>query len=469
MKKAKAKIPVLKDYKWVDLKYTDLMGNFHHVTLPSENFEDAVRHGVGFDSSSCAGFKSLEGGDMVLIPDQDSAFEDPFSSDRTLSFFCNIYEADTKKEYARDPRNIAQRAHKYLQKSGIADNVLFGPEFEFYVFDRVIVENKENISGVRIESYEGNFGADSEPVNESGEFIPGKSGYHAHGPNDKFQELRNEMSETISNLGIKLIYHHHEVGPGQNEIEIKRYPITLTGDYTQLIKRIIKYTAYQNDLSATFMPKPLYNMPGTGMHFHQHLFKGKKNLFFDDKNYGGLSKLAEYYVSGLLKHGRALLAFTNPSTNSYKRLIPGFEAPVKLFYSLANRSSAVRIPKYATSKEEKRIEFRPPDATSNPYIACSAMLMAGLDGIKKKIDPKKNGFGPYDMNMETASEDIINSITSCPASLQEALEALKEDHDFLLEGGVFTKDTIDAFIKYKEKEIKDVQQRPHPFEFELYF
>ncbi|MDY6787194.1 MAG: glutamine synthetase, partial [candidate division WOR-3 bacterium] len=281
--------------------------------------------------------------------------------------------------------------------------------------------------------------------------------------------IRNEISERIIDMGIDLIYHHHEVAPGQNEIEIKRYPLLKTGDITQSIKNIIKKTSGKYAKTATFMPKPMYNMPGSGMHYHQHLFKGNENLFYDNEGYGGLSQTAEYYIAGLLKHGRALLAFTNPSTNSFKRLVPGFEAPVKLFYSLANRSSAVRIPKYATSEFEKRIEFRPPDATANPYLACSAMLLAGIDGIINKIPLKENYFGPYDMNMEQASADIRDNISSCPSSLSEALEALENDRDFLLKGGVFTDDVIDAFIAYKQNELRIINERPHPFEFEIYY
>ncbi|MDD3804093.1 MAG: hypothetical protein PHW02_06915, partial [bacterium] len=295
-----------------------------------------------------------------------------------------------------------------------------------------------------------------------------KQGYHAMPPKDKFQQMRQEISKIILDYGIDLIYHHHEVGAGQNEIEIKRYPLIKTGDNVQIIKYFIKMIAYQYNMSATFMPKPMYNMPGTGMHYHQHIFKDGKNLFFG-KEYGGLSKLAEHYVAGLLKHGKALLAFTNPSTNSYKRLVPGFEAPVKLFYSLANRSSAVRIPKYATSENEKRIEFRPPDATANPYLACAAMLMAGADGIKNKISLKDNNFGPFDFNMEKADKKILDKVDSCPTSIFEALQALKDDHEFLLKGKVFSKQMIEAYIDYKEREGLEMNKRPHPYEFELYF
>jgi len=355
MPKKTKKENLLDKYKWIDLKFSDLVGNMHHITLPMSNLHDALVNGVGFDSSSCPGFKSVEGGDMVLMPEVDSAFDELFATEPTLSFFCSIKEADTKGDYNRDPRGIAKRGEEYLKKTKIGDDILFGPEFEFYIFDRVVVNNKENISEYRIESYEANMSIDGDTVNSSGEFVSKKGGYHVLPPKDKFQALRNEISNAIMDYGVNLIYHHHEVGSGQNEIEIKRYPLTMTGDNVQIIKYFIKMIAYKYEMSATFMPKPLYNMPGTGMHYHQHIFKNGKNMFYDKNGYGGLSKTAEYYVGGLLKHGRALLAFTNPSTNSYKRLVPGFEAPVKLFYSLANRSSAIRIPKYATSETEKRI------------------------------------------------------------------------------------------------------------------
>jgi len=456
------------EFKWIDLKFSDLMGNMHHITLPIKNLDEIRKYGVGFDSSSCPGFKSVEGGDMVLMIDENTAFNEPFSNEPTVSFFCRVKEADTRKDYDRDPRGIAARAEEYLKDQSIGDEILFGPEFEFYVFDRVNVKNSENITECRIESYEANMSIEKEDVNETGEFLQKKQGYHAMPPKDKFQSLRQEISNAIMNYGIDLLYHHHEVGAGQNEIEIKRYPLVKTGDNIQIIKYFIKMISYKFELSATFMPKPMFNMPGTGMHFHQHIFKNKKNLFYGDE-YGGLSKLAEYYVAGLLRHGRSLLAFTNPSTNSYKRLVPGFEAPVKLFYSLANRSSAIRIPKYATSEGEKRIEFRPPDGTANPYLACAAMLMAGIDGIKNKISLKDNNFGPFDINMEHADKKILDKVKSCPASLQEALQALKDDNEFLLKGNVFSKQMIESYIEYKEREALDMNKRPHPYEFELYF
>lgn len=469
MPKKVQKENLLDRYKWIDLKFTDLMGSMHHITLPIGNIHDAVKNGVGFDSSSCPGFKSVEGGDMVLMPELETAFEEPFAPEPTISLFCSIKEADTRADYSRDPRGIAKRGEEYLRKTKTGDDILFGPEFEFYVFDKVVVNNRENVSEYRIESYEANMSMDCETVNSSGEFVTRKGGYHVLPPKDKFHALRTEIANAINEYGIDLIYHHHEVGSGQNEIEIKRYPLAMTGDNVQIIKYFIKMIAYKYELSATFMPKPLFNMPGTGMHYHQHIFKNGKNVFYDKNGYGGLSKTAEYYVGGLLKHGRALLAFTNPSTNSYKRLVPGFEAPVKLFYSLANRSSAIRIPKYATSETEKRIEFRPPDGTANPYLACTAMLMAGLDGVKNRISPKDNNFGPFDMDLEKMDRKVIDSIGSCPASLEEALDALKADHKFLLEGGVFSKDMIDAYISYKAKESSDMSKRPHPYEFELYF
>ena len=457
----------LKKYKWIELKFSDIAGKMHRVNLPSSRFDHMMKNGVGFDSSSCSGFKTVEGGDMVLMPDLYTAHEN--SNDRdTIAFFCDIVEADTKRGYERDPRSIAKKTHQYMLKTGIADNAMFGPEFEFYLLDRVQVINSENVCSSSIELFEGNLTFDN-IRNNTGEFLGKHNGYHSMHPKDKSEFIRREISQNLIDLGIELIYHHHEVGAGQNEIEIVRYPLLMTGDYTQLIKSIIKSVSYENGLSATFMPKPMYNMPGSGMHFHQHLFKKRKNLFYSKSGYGGLSKTAEYYIAGLLKHGRALLAFTNPSTNSYKRLVPGFEAPVKLFYSLANRSSAIRIPKYATSSTEKRIEFRPPDGTANPYLACSAMLLAGLDGIRNKISLKNNNFGPYNMNMESAPSEIRDNIKSCPVSLDEALDALKQDKDFLTDSGVFSNAMIEAYIDYKHIESADMMKRPHPHEFDLYF
>lgn len=457
----------LKKYKWIELRFSDVSGKMHRVNLPASRFSHMMKHGVGFDSSSCSGFKSVEGGDMVLMPDIHTAHENCNDSD-TVSFFCDIVEADNKKGYERDPRSIAKRAHQYMMKTGIADDAMFGPEFEFYLFDRVQVTNNEHICKAEIELFEGNMTFD-DAKNDTGEFLGKNNGYHCTYPKDRSESIRRDISEQLIKTGIELIYHHHEVGAGQNEIEIVRYPLLQTGDYTQLIKHTIKSISYANGMSATFMPKPMYNMPGSGMHFHQHLFKKGKNLFYSKNGYGGLSKTAEYYIAGLLKHGRALLAFTNPSSNSYKRLVPGFEAPVKLFYSLANRSSAIRIPKYATSRDEKRIEFRPPDGTANPYLACSAMLLAGLDGIKKRISLKDNNFGPYDMNMESAAPSIKDNVKSCPVSLDEALNALKNDSSFLTETGVFSEPMIEAYIEYKHAESADMMKRPHPYEFELYF
>jgi len=464
MKNAKS----VSKYKWIDLKFSDLIGNFHHITLPIKNFDEIKKNGVGFDSSSCPGFKSIEGGDMVLMIDEETMYEEPFAEEPTLSFFCNIKEADTKKDYERDPRGVALRAANYLKNQGIGDKILFGPEFEFYIFDRVSIKNTENISQFGIESYEANMSIGDDEVNESGEFLHKKEGYHAIPPKDTFFKLRQEISKIIMEYGIDLIYHHHEVGAGQNEIEIKRYPLVKTGDNIQIIKYFIKMISYQLNMSATFMPKPMLNMPGTGMHYHQHIFKTGRNIFYG-KEYGGLSKLAEYYIAGLLSHSGAILAFTNPSTNSYKRLVPGFEAPVKLFYSIANRSSAIRIPKYATSEGEKRIEFRPPDGTANPYLACSAMLMAGIDGIKNKISLKENNFGPFDINIEHTDKKVLEKIKSCPTSLLEALDELKNDNGFLIKGDVFSKSMIEAYIEYKKKEALDMNKRPHPYEYELYF
>ena len=456
------------EIKMIDLKFCDLFGRWHHITLPVKMIEKGLfENGVAFDGSSIPGFKSLESGDMLMIPDLSTGFHDVFCSIPTVSFLCNTVEADSKKDFYRDPRNIAKKAEEFLKSTGIADDSKWGPEFEYYIFDNVKFKNDRFKTGYQIDSIEANLSDDIE------EFagIPNRrtGGYHAIPPMDQINDIRSETVDILENMGISVNYHHHEVGgPGQSETEILLASLKKAADYGMIIKYVIKMIAYENNMIATFMPKPIFEEAGNGMHFHQHLFKNGKPLFYDKNGYAGLSKLAHNYIAGILKHGPALLALTNPSTNSYRRLVPGYEAPVNLFFSLANRSAAIRVPKYCTEPDQKRIEFRPPDATCNMYVAMSAMLLAGIDGIKNNMDPGELGFGPYDVNIFKLSERERKKIKPLPASLGEALDALQKDQEFLLQGDVFTEDIIETWIECKYNEFSDIRSRPHPYEFELY-
>ncbi|MEZ0397384.1 MAG: type I glutamate--ammonia ligase [Anaerolineales bacterium] len=460
----------VKDYNvdMIDLKFCDLWGRWHHLTIPSSQFlPELMEKGIGFDGSA-VGLKSVKAGDMVLVPDLGTAFMDPFWDTPTLSFICTTLEADTHTIFANDPRNIAIRAEEYMKSTGIADESRWGPEFEFYVFDSVSYEYGVNRASYTIFSSEADWNS---AQGGHGHYIPLHGGYHAIPPKDQLYRLRTEMVRHLEKMGVPVKYHHHEVGgPGQSEIETPMMGLLQAGDATMIIKYVTKMTAHAHGQTATFMPKPLYGEAGSGMHFHQHLFKKGKNIFYDPQGYGCLSREAHYYIGGLLQHGPALLALTNPSTNSYRRLVPGYEAPVNAFFSLGNRSAAVRIPKYANQPESARLEFRPPDATGNVYLMLAAMLMAGLDGIRNRIDPTKAGFGPIDQNIFAWSEEQRASIKSLPSSLNEALRALETDHDFLTAGGVFHEDLIRQWIDYKRnQEYFAVRNRPHPYEMSLYF
>jgi glutamine synthetase len=456
----------------IDLKFVDLFGRWHHISLPGSRMNsDLFTRGIAFDGSSVPGFKKLEAGDMVLLPDPKTASIDPFWEKKTLSLICQPAEADTRKAFWKDPRAIMYNAEAWMKDLGIADQSEWGPEFEFYIVDSVHYRNEINECFYRIDSAEADWNSAVDEGKNLGYKIPHQGGYHAIPPQDQLYDLRAEMVAEIEKAGIPVRYHHHEVGgPGQSEIEIEESPLSLVGDNAMRIKYIIKMVAARANKTVTFMPKPLFNEAGSGMHFHQRLRKGKKNLFWDAKGYAGLSKTALHYIGGLLQHAPALLAFTNPSTNSYKRLVPGFEAPVRTFFGLANRSAAVRIPKYANTAATKRIEFRPPDASCNIYLAMAAQLMAGLDGIRRKLDPTELGFGPIDTNIYELSDSELNRIGGLPTSLREAMVALNEDRDFLLEGGVFPEELIDFWIETKmEKEYNEVRNRPHPYELSLYF
>jgi len=456
------------DVQMVDLKFADLWGRWHHLTIPRSQFTPAlVEDGIGFDGSA-VGLKSVKAGDMVLVPDFSTGFIDPFWDTLTLSFICSTLEADTKATFPNDPRNIAHRAEEYLIESGIADRSQWGPEFEFYVFDSVAYENGMNRSGYSVESGEATWRSGT---GGHGHYIPLHGGYHAIPPQDALYNLRTEMSMHLQAMGVPVKYHHHEVGgPGQCEIETPLVELLQAGDMTLIVKYVTKMVAHRHGRTATFMPKPLYGEAGSGMHFHQQLFKDGRNIFYDPAGYGLMSQTALYYIAGLLLHGPALLAFTNPSTNSYRRLVPGFEAPVNAFFSLGNRSAAVRIPRYATQPDQARFEFRPPDATCNVYLALAAQLLAGLDGIRRQIDPTEAGCGPIDADVFAWTDEQRATIWPLPASLKEAMDALADDHDFLLVGNVFSTDLIERWIAFKmDKEYYQVRNRPHPYEVELYF
>ena len=452
----------------VDIKFTDLWGRWHHLTIPASQFTpDLMEKGIGFDGSA-VGLKSVKSGDMVLVPDLSTGFIDPFWEVPTLSFISDTREADTHLIFANDPRNIAKRAEAYMQEIGIADQSLWGPEFEFYVFESVSYEYGINRASYRLESKEADWNS---TTGGHGHYIPLHGGYHAIPPKDQLFNLRAEMSIHLEKMGIPVKYHHHEVGgPGQCEIETPMMGLIATGDATMQIKYVTKMASHRRGQTATFMPKPLYGEAGSGMHFHQHLFKDGTNVFYDANGYGSLSQAALYYIGGLLYHGAAVLAFTNPSTNSYRRLVPGYEAPVNAFFSLGNRSAAIRIPKYANQPDTARFEFRPPDATCNIYLALAVQLLAGLDGIKNRIDPTERGFGPFEKNIFDTSDGDRANIKSLPTSLDEALDALAADHAFLTAGDVFSEELIMQWISYKRKnEAIEMRMRPHPYEMSLYF
>lgn len=452
----------------IDLKFCDIWGRWHHLTISAKSFDEKLlTRGIGFDGSS-VGFKSIKSGDMVMVPDLKTGFLDPFTDLPTLSFLCTTLEADTRELFPYDPRSIARRADHYMRSEGIADTAVWGPEFEFYIFDHVSWENSMHTAGYRVESSEGRWNsAHAGP----GYTMPLHGGYHAIPPRDQLFNLRSRISARLDQAGFPVKYHHHEVGgPGQCEIETALISGThRTGDAAVLVKYLARLSAIEEDMTATFLPKPLYGEAGSGLHHHQRLEKDGENLFYDADGYASLSKTGLSYIAGLLKHGPAVLAFTNPSTNSYRRLIPGFEAPVSAIFSAGNRSAAIRIPRYANSEDSVRIEFRPPDATCNPYLAATAQLMAGLDGIRSGLDPSEMGFGPIDDDIFSWPEEKRAKIKALPQSLDEALDALEEDHDFLLAGDVFSEELIKSWIENKRAEARQVRNRPHPYEMELYF
>jgi glutamine synthetase len=457
--------------KMVDAKFVDTFGTWHHFSVPVSELTEAVfEEGFGFDGSSIRGWKSIEASDMLAMPDPDTAFMDPFCAVPTLSVTCTIAETGTKEAYNRDPRGIAQRAEKYLRSTGIADTAVFGPEAEFFIFDSVRFDNQPNGCFYEVDSSEApwNSGRDEGSGPGSGNLgykIRHKEGYFPVAPADTQQDIRTEMCLVMEQLGIVVERQHHEVATaGQAEIDFRYNTLVKTADTMMLYKYIIKNVARRAGKTVTFMPKPLYGDNGSGMHTHQSLWNKGKPLFAG-KEYAGLSPMALHYIGGILKHARALCAICNPTTNSYKRLVPGYEAPVNLAYSARNRSAAIRIPTFSESPKAKRVEYRPPDPAANPYLAYTALLMAGLDGVINRIDPGE----PLDKNIYELPPEEASRVPKVPASLGEALDCLEADHEFLLKGDVFTKDFLEMWIDYKRKEADAIRLRPHPIEFHLYY
>jgi glutamine synthetase len=453
--------------KVVDLRFMDFPGLWQHFTVPiGELEESSFEDGFGFDGSSIRGWQPIHASDMLVVPDATTAKMDPFYEAPTLVLICNIVDPVTREPYTRDPRNIAQKADAYLKSSGIGDVAYIGPEAEFFIFDDIRFESTRFSAFYEIDSIEGNWNTGRDEGPNLGYKPRHKEGYFPVPPMDKFQDLRTEMVLTLENLGIEIEAQHHEVATaGQAEIDMRFKPLLQMSDQLMWFKYVLKNVAYRHNHTVTFMPKPLFEDNGTGMHTHISIWKENQPLFAGDK-YAGISQEALYAIGGILKHCRALTAFTNPTTNSYKRLVPGFEAPVNLAYSSRNRSAAVRIPMYSTSPKAKRIEFRTPDPSCNGYLAFSAMLMAVIDGIQNKIDPGD----PLDKDIYNLPPEELAEIPSAPGSLDEAIEALKADQEFLLKGDVFTQDAINMWIEYKtENEINDIKLRPHPHEFYLYY
>jgi glutamine synthetase len=451
-----------------DFRFVDLLGTWQHTSKSHEDVdENLFEDGVGFDGSSIRGFQAINESDMLMMPDPTTARIDPYTTIPTMYVLCDVYDPVTGDRYSRDPRGVAQRAEAYLSESGLGDTAYFGPEPEFFVFDNVQYHHTNESSFHMVDSVEGfwNTGAGDGP--NLGYKIRPKSGYYPVPPHDTLMDIRSEMVLTMGELGIPVEIHHHEVGTaGQCEIDMRFDTLTNMGDKTMTYKYVVRNTARKHGKVATFMPKPIFADNGSGMHVHQSVWKGGKNNMFDAEGYAGLSDFAKFYIGGLLKHGPALLAFAAPTVNSYRRLVPGFEAPVNLVYSQRNRSAAIRIPTYSKSEKSKRIEFRCPDTSANPYLTFAALLMAGLDGVKNEIDPGP----PSDFDLYEASSTQLKRARSTPGSLEEALSALEKDHDFLLEGGVFTADLIESWIEWKrENEINPVALRPTPYEFYLYF
>ncbi|MDN5564658.1 L-glutamine synthetase [Luteococcus japonicus] len=452
----------------VDVRFCDLPGVMQHFTVPAAAFDEAVfEEGLSFDGSSIKGFTRIHESDMALMPDPTTAFIDPFRVSKTLVVNFFVHDPITKEPFSRDPRNIAKKAESYFASTGLGDAVFFAPEAEFYVFDDVRFQTKTNGSFYEIDSEAGawNTGRVEEGGNR-GYKVKLKGGYFPVSPVDHFCELRDEIVAHMEKLGMQTERAHSEVGTGgQAEINWRFDTLTASADKVMLFKYLVKNTAWVNGKTATFMPKPIFGDNGSGMHVHSSLWNDGTNLFYDENGYGQLSDLARWYIGGILKHAPSLLAFTNPSTNSYHRLVPGFEAPVNLVYSARNRSACMRIPLTGSNAKAKRVEFRCPDPSANPYLAFSAMLMAGLDGIQNRIEPPE----PIDKDLYELPPEEHAQVAQVPASLEEALKNLEDDHEYLLQGDVFTPDLIETWIQIKRADIDEIRQRVHPYEFDLYF
>ena len=455
--------------KIIDFKIVTLEGKWNHLSIPTQRLNKRLFiEGIGFDGSSY-GYSSVENSDMCFIPDLTTAFVDTYSNVPTLSMIANIHTVGKEeKRFNGDPRFIAEKSIEYLKKTKIADRFLVAPEFEFYIFDGARFEVNNNHQEITIDSKQAYWSSNDYEGN--GYKVPFQGGYHVSLPNDVDNDLRHKMILKLEDMGIDVKYHHHEVGAaGQLEIEVELGDMLHMADGTMIGKYVIKNEAEADGKTATFMPKPLYNEAGSGMHIHMLLQKNGHNIFFSEKGYSSLSNEALYFIGGVLKHARALAAFTNPSTNSYKRLIPGFEAPVSICFATGNRSAVIRIPGYVKNPELRRFEFRPSDGTCNPYLAYSAILMAGIDGILNKIDPSKEGFGPFDFNIFDLPEEEKKKIGALPTSLEEALISLEEDHDFLLKDGVFDEHFIKNWVAEKRRDLEKIVNVPNPMEFKLYY
>jgi glutamine synthetase len=453
----------------IDLKFTDLPGLWQHFSVPvSELTDDVWQNGLGFDGSSIRGFQKIQESDMLLIPDPTSAVLDPATSVPTLSLIGNVVDPLSRLRYSRDPRHIANKAEDHVRNTGIADTVYFGPEAEFFIFDDVRYDQSMNRGFYQVDSSEAFWNSGREEGgNNTAYKMRVKEGYFPVAPHDTLQDIRSEMVLALIAAGIPVEAHHHEVGgAGQCEIDMRFDKLTTMADKLMMYKYIVKNIARKHGKVATFMPKPLYGDNGSGMHCHSSLWKNGENLFADAGGYAGISQSCKYYIGGLLKHGRALMALCAPTTNSYKRLVPGYEAPVNLVYSARNRSAACRIPVISNSPKAKRVEFRPPDPSANPYLAFSAIMLAGLDGIINEIDPG----APMDVNTYELEGPMAAEIPTVPGSLDESLRALEQDHEFLLQGDVFTMDVLETWLELKrEADVDAMRMRPHPYEFALYF
>ena len=459
------------EIQMVDFMMVDLDGRWRHLTIPVSRFDQStLDDGIGFDGSNY-GYAPIEKSDMVFVPDLRSAYVDAFAKIPTLAMIGDVYviEDPENKRFDQYPRNVAHRAQEYMKKLGIADEMRIGPEYEFHVFDHVSFDVEPNGSRYRVDTNQAEWNTGGE-FDNLGYKIPIKGGYHMAAPMDRLGDFRSLVTMLMEKQGIQVKYHHHEVGgPGQLEIEVEMGDMLDMSDKTMMTKYLIKNTAIAENKTATFMPKPIYAEAGNGLHVHIQLFKDGAPLFYDEKGYSQLSDTALHFIGGLLTHARALCALTNPSTNSYKRLVPGYEAPVTIGFATANRSSVVRIPAYAKKPDTKRFELRSPDGTCNPYYAFSAILMAGIDGIRKKIDPSEEGYGPYDFNLYNLSPEEKRKIKQLPRSLDEALDALEADHEFLTMDGVFPERLIEIWIEKRRRDSARYDQLPHPVEFEMYY